>query len=299
MTYAIVFPGQGTQAPQMGLRWRDHPSWQIIERAEKALGEPLTPLLTDEDADFSRTRNAQLAVLLTSLIAWDAARAQLPQPIAFAGHSLGQVTALIAAGTFTLEDGVQFAAKRAETTQQVADHNPGSMAALLGAQMHHVNALCNEFPVFLANDNAPGQLVIAGPPDAIANACARAPELGIKRAVPLEVGGAFHTPLMIEAANELRSFLDTAEFQTPSAPVISNLDAQPYKDEDWQERLSSHVARPVRWNATMQTIADLGATQMIEIGHGTMISGLARRAVPNISVINIATPQDLTKLEHV
>src|SRR5438876_517894 len=130
---AIVFPGQGTQEPGMGAPWREHPAWKIVEQAEAALGEPLAPLLLDAPADqLARTREAQLAVLCTSLVAWEAARPMLDDVVAFAGHSLGQVTALIASGALDLDDGVRFAARRAELTQAAADEHPGRMAALAG-----------------------------------------------------------------------------------------------------------------------------------------------------------------------
>jgi len=164
---AVVFPGQGTQAPGMGVSWQDHPAWKIVEQAEAALGEPLAPLLIDASADeLARTRNAQLAVLCTSLVAWEAAKPMLDDVVAFGGHSLGQVTALIAAGVLDLEDGVRFAARRAELTQAAADAHPGRMAALLGATIEQAEAACTAAPdaCWVANDNAPGQVVIAGTP---------------------------------------------------------------------------------------------------------------------------------------
>ena len=133
MGVAVVFPGQGTQVPGMGLPWRDDPAWSVVDRAEAALGEPLAYLITDAPDDvLARTRNAQLAVLLTSLVAWEAMQPLAEPPVAFAGHSLGQVTALIAAGSLPFDAGVRFAARRAELTQAAADAHPGRMAALLG-----------------------------------------------------------------------------------------------------------------------------------------------------------------------
>ena len=190
----------------MGAPWRDHPAWAVVARAEDAFGEPLAHLLLDAPAEtLARTREAQLAVLLTSLVAWEAVRDRVPAPVAFAGHSLGQVTALIAAGTLDLEDGVRFAARRAELTQRAADDHPGKMAALLGATVDQAEDACTAArdACWIANDNAPGQVVIAGTPDGVDAACARAKEIGVKRATPLKVGGAFHTPLMRDAADAL------------------------------------------------------------------------------------------------
>jgi [acyl-carrier-protein] S-malonyltransferase len=299
---AIVFPGQGTHAPGMGRPWRDHPSWEVVEQAEKALGAPLGELLLDADDErLSRTREAQLAVLCTSLVAWDAARTALGEReiVAFAGHSLGQVTALIAADALAADDGVRFAARRADATQAAADANPGRMAALLGASIEQAEAVCASTggTCWVANDNAPGQVVIAGTPDGIDRAIANAKEHGVKRATPLKVGGAFHTPLMASACDEIARALRSVTFGAPSAFVVSNEDAQAYFDGDgWRERLPRHVAAPVRFRESLATIASLGATHLVEVGHGSMIAGLAKRAVPNLSVTGIATPDDLGNL---
>ncbi len=206
MGIAVIFPGQGTQTTGMGAPWRDHPAWGVVDRAEAALGEPLSSLILDAPTEqLARTREAQLAVLLTSLVAWEAVRERIEAPIAFAGHSLGQVTALIASGALPLEEGVQFAARRAELTQAAADTHPGRMAALLGASLEQAEEACRAAPdgCWIANDNAPGQVVIAGTPDGVEESSAQAKELGVKRATPLNVGGAFHTPLMRDAAEGL------------------------------------------------------------------------------------------------
>src|SRR5690349_13088122 len=210
----------------MGEPWQDQPAWKILEHAEAALGEPLAPLLLDASADeLGRTRNSQLSVLCTSLIAWEAARAYLDNAdiVAFGGHSLGQVTALIASGVLPLEDGVRFAARRAELTQAAADAHPGKMAALLGASIDDAEAACTAAPdaCWVANDNAPGQVVIAGTPDGLTAATTRAKELGVKRAMTLNVGGAFHTPLMNEARDGLTKTLQTVTFAAPRVPIVS------------------------------------------------------------------------------
>ncbi len=300
MGVAIVFPGQGTQEPGMGLVWRDHPAWSIVDRAEAALGEPLAHLITDAPAEvLARTRNAQLAVLLSSLIAWEAMQPLTEMPVAFAGHSLGQVTALIAAGSLPFDEGVRFAARRAELTQAAADAHPGRMAALLGATVEQAEGACEAASdaCWVANDNAPGQVVIAGTPDGVEAGSVRAKELGVKRATPLNVGGAFHTPLMDDASVALVDELATVTFGTPVAPVVSNHDGQPYSDGDgWRDRLPEHVRVPVRWRTSMETMAALGATSFLEVGHGSMIAGLAKRTVPAVAVRGVATPADLDHL---
>ena len=282
----------------MGVAWRDHPAWSVVTRAETALGEPLAPLLLVESADeLTRTRDVQLAVLLASLVAWEAVRESLPQPIAFAGHSLGQVTALIAAGALALEDGVRLAARRAELTQAAADHQEGRMAALMGADGDQVAEACGAAPgeCWLANDNAPGQIVIAGTTSGVERALKAATEAGVRRVIPLNVGGAFHTPLMQEAADGLAEVLESVEFAAPSAPVVSNTDAVPYRDGDgWRDRLVEHLVSPVRWRPSMTTlVSELSAAALVEVGHGSTLSGLAKRCVPGTPVSCIGTPADV------
>jgi [acyl-carrier-protein] S-malonyltransferase len=289
----------------MGRPWKGEPSWSVVDRAEDALGEPLAPLLLDADADdLGRTRNSQLSVLLTSLMAWDALGPRLAaapdvEIVAFAGHSLGQVTALVAAGTISLDDGIRFAARRADLTQAAADAHPGRMAALLGATEEQANEACAAAPdaCWLANDNAPGQIVIAGTPDGVDIASARAKELGVKRAMSLPVGGAFHTPLMHEAVAGLESALSELSLHAPSAPIVSNADATAYNDADgWRERLAVHVTRPVRWRASMQALQALDASMFLEVGHGSMIAGVAKRTVPDVPVFGIAVPDAVDTL---
>ena len=235
----------------------------MVERAEAALGEPLAPLLLDAPAEpLARTREAQLAVLLTSLVVWEAATDAIGTPVAFAGHSLGQVSALIAAGVLTLEDGVLLAARRAELTQAAADAHPGRMAALLGATVETAEDACTAAPdaCWLANDNAPGQVVIAGTPDGVDAGVAQAKELGVRKAMPLNVGGAFHTPLMQRRSRRHwcrcsrastctsrahRSSRTTTGRRTPTATVGASARAR-------------HVAVPVRWR---EVAADVGRTR--------------------------------------
>jgi [acyl-carrier-protein] S-malonyltransferase len=297
LSVAVVFPGQGTQAPGLGAPWHDHESWRIVDAAEAATGHPLAHLLVDAPAEqLARTREAQLAVLLTSLVAWTAAADRMPAPVAFAGHSLGQVTALVAAGALSLIDGVRFASRRAELTQAAADANPGRMAALLGATLEQAEAACAAAPgaCWLANDNAPGQIVIAGTPDGVDAGTAAAKRAGVRRAAVLNVGGAFHTPLMHDAAVALATELDGVAVSDTAVPVVSNADARPHADgTGWRSRLAAHVESPVRWREAQLTLAGLGATHLVEVGHGSMLAALAKRTVPEVSVHTIATPEDV------
>jgi [acyl-carrier-protein] S-malonyltransferase len=304
LAVAVIFPGQGTQGAAMGAPWREHPSWDLVERAEQALGEPLAPLLLAESADeLARTRESQLSVLLTSLVVWEAAKGHITGPVAFAGHSLGQITALIASGCLPFDDGIRVAARRAEATQAAADRHPGKMAAVIGADEADVLEACAAAPdeCWLANDNAPGQIVIAGTPSGIERATKAAGDLGIRRVMPLKVGGAFHTPLMEEAAAALRPVLDGIPFGSPAAPIVSNADARPYGEATgWPERLERHLVSPVRWRGCMTTLVDeLGATTLVEVGFGSMLAGLAKRGAPGVPVIGVATPDDISPLSEV
>ena len=288
----------------MGAPWQSQPAWAVVERAEAALGEPLAPLLLAGSADeLARTRESQLSVLLTSLVVWEAAKEHLPAPVAFAGHSLGQITALIASGALPFDDGVRLAARRAEATQAAADRHPGRMAAVIGAEEPQVLEACGAAPdeCWLANDNAPGQIVIAGTPSGIERATKAATDLGIRRVMPLKVGGAFHTPLMQEAATALAPILAGIGFSAPAAPIVSNEDTRPYADGDgWADRLPRHLISPVRWRGCMTTLVDeIGATTLVEVGFGSMLAGLAKRGAPGVPVIGVATPGDIAPLSEV
>jgi [acyl-carrier-protein] S-malonyltransferase len=288
----------------MGAPWEDHRAWSVVERAEAALGEALAPLLRAQSADdLARTRESQLSVLLTSLVVWEAAREHLPSPVAFAGHSLGQITALIASGALPLDDGIRLAARRAEATQAAADRHPGRMAAVIGAEEAQVLEACDAAPdeCWLANDNAPGQIVIAGTPSGLERASKAAADLGIRRVMPLKVGGAFHTPLMQEAADALAPVLAGITFAAPAAPIVSNADARPYGGGDgWAERLERHLVSPVRWRGCMTTLVEeLGATTLVEVGFGSMLAGLAKRGAPGVPVLGVAAPDDIAPLSEV
>lgn len=299
---AVIFPGQGAQAPGLGTPWVDHPAWSLVERAEKATGESLAPLLTEAPAeDLARTREAQLVVFLASLLAWEVTAPALDavdglEIVAFGGHSLGQITALVAAGALPFDDGCRLAARRARHTQDAADARPGRLAALLGATVEQAQDSCAAAAgsCWIANDNAPGQVVIGGTPEGLEAASARAKELGVKRVIALNVGGAFHTPLMQAAADAFAADLAAAPFVDTTVPVLSNHDARPYTDATgWPERLTEQLTRPVRWAATMPALVALGASTLVEVGPGTTLTGLAKRAHPDLTLRNVATPADL------
>ena len=295
MAIAVLFPGQGTQTPGMGEPWRSSPAWNVVERAEKALDLPLAHLLLDATADeLSRTREAQLSVLLASLMAWEALRDRIEAPVAFAGHSLGQITALIASGSLSPADGIALAVARADCTQAAADARPGRMAALIGADIDTAEKACTDVDAWVANDNAPGQVVIGGTAEGIEAATARAGDLGVRRVIALNVGAAFHTPLMQAAADALAPILASTPFAVPTAPVVSNTDAQPYAGADgWPQRLADHLISPVRWRSTLETLVEMGTTSLIETGPGTVLAGLAKRTVgAAVTLRSVTVPTD-------
>jgi [acyl-carrier-protein] S-malonyltransferase len=280
MATAVMFPGQGSQSPGMGAQWKGHPAWSVVERAEDVLGEPLTPLLLDSPLDH--TREAQLAVVLVSLMAWEEWQADHDRPVAFAGHSLGQVTALLAAGVLAFDDGIALVARRAEVTQDAVRRRPGRMVALLGADDAQVGAALAAVPdrCWLANDNAPGQVVLAGSPEGVAAASEAAKLAGVKRVMPLAVDGAFHTPLMAEASEALAEHLRSVPLAEGTAPVVSNGDARPHHDAGgWRQRLTDHLVQPVRWRQSVERLVDMGAGNLEEVGPGTTLTGLARRTL--------------------
>ena len=300
LSLAIVFPGQGAALAGAGAPWVDHRAWSVVEEAESATGRPLARLLLEADADeLATTRSSQLAVLLTSLVVWEAVRADLPAPVAFAGHSLGQITALIASGAIGRADGFRLAAARADASQDSADARPGRMAAFIGTDVATAAAACEGVAeAWLANDNAPGQIVVAGSASGLEAATARAKGLGVRRVAPLSVGHAFHTPMLADAAEALRPLLDSLTFTEPAAAVIANTDAAPHTDpSEWAEQLARHLVEPVRWRESQLCLASsMGATAVVEIGPGNVLAGLARRTIPDVPIRSVATPDEAAAL---
>jgi [acyl-carrier-protein] S-malonyltransferase len=278
----------------MGVPWQDTPYWTWVTRAEEVLDRDLEPLLTDTDpARLRHTREAQLAVFLTSLLAWESTKDTLSEITAFAGHSLGQLTALTAAGVLSFDDGVRLVARRGELTQRAADANRGGMAALLGADEAQAGAAVTggAGECWLANDNAPGQLVIAGTESGLEQATEAAKAAGVRKVVRLDVDGAFHTPLMQPAADGLVAALADIDFNPPAVPVVSNADATACTDADaWRARLVEHLVHPVRWRQSLDTLVDLGADTLVEVGPGKVLTGLARKSRPDVATELASVP---------
>jgi [acyl-carrier-protein] S-malonyltransferase len=284
----------------MGAPWVDHPSFEVVAEASNAAGRDLAALLMDAPMEeLTPTANAQLATFVQSLVVLDAVERLGLSPAACAGHSLGEYTALVASGAMSFEDGVHLVVARGEAMTRAGEDAPGTMAALLGISDDDAEAACQraEGDVWVANYNAPGQVVIAGTAEAIATASALAKDLGAKRVLPIPVSGAFHTPLMAAARSSLRKALGDAVFLTPEVPVVANVDARVHGDpSDWPGLLSAQLCSPVRWRQSIETLAGLGATTLVELGPGGVLTGLARRVAPDLVALNVAVPDDLDKL---
>ena len=297
---AFTFPGQGSQKSGMGAAWADHPSWELVGEASEVAERDLTALLLHADADeLVQTHNAQLATFLTSLVVLDAVERTGVEPARVAGHSLGEYTALVAAGAVSFEDGVRLVTERGNAMRVAAEEQDGTMAAVLGLDDDKVEVACARVDgdVWVANFNAPGQVVIAGAPAAIEAAGAAAKELGAKRVMPIPVGGAFHTPFMAPARDRLRKALEDAEWRDATVPVHANVDALPHTGgTEWSGLLSAQLCSPVRWRQTLHELDAAGVTTFVELGPGTVLTGMAKRTVSGSRTLSVTSPADLDAL---
>lgn len=297
---SFTFPGQGSQRSGMGHAWVDHPSWEVAAEASEIAGRDLTSLLLDAPMEeLTRTDNAQLATFVMSLVVLDAVERLGLFPAACAGHSLGEYTALVASGSLSLSDGTRLVIERGGAMQSAAEERPGTMAALLGIADDDAEAACQraEDDVWVANYNAPGQVVIAGTSSGVETATERARELGARKVLPIPVSGAFHTQLMLPARARLRRTLDDVEFHSPEVPVVANVDARVHTDPaEWPGLLSSQLCSPVRWRQSLEALGGRGATVLAELGPGGVLTGMVRRTVPDVRGVSVAVPDDLDKL---
>ena len=297
---AFTFPGQGSQRPGMGLPWRDHESWELVAEASEICGRDVAALLCDADADELRdTRNAQLTTYVSSLMVLDAVERLGIVPSYCAGHSLGEYTALTATGALGFDDGVQLVGARSAAMHDAGLAQPGSMAAVLGLDDDQVEVACRraDSDVWVANFNAPGQVVIAGSPAGVDSAATHAKDLGAKKVMPLQVSGAFHTPFMAAARDRLRAAINDAAPRDTEVSVVANVDALPHdRGSEWSSLLSAQLSSPVRWKHCLLALADAGVTDFAELGPGAVLTGMAKRTVRAGRTISISTPEDLDKL---
>lgn len=297
---AFTFPGQGSQRPGMGLPWRDHESWELVGEASDIAGRDVGALLCDADADELRdTRNAQLTTFVSSLMVLDAVERLGIEPSFCAGHSLGEYTALTATGALGFDDGIALVNERSAAMHDAGEARPGTMSAVLGLDDDQVEIACRraDSDVWVANFNAPGQVVIAGSPDGVAAATAHAKELGAKKVMPLQVSGAFHTPFMTAARDRLRAAIAAAEPRDTDVPVVSNVDARAHdRGSDWSSLLSAQLSSPVRWKHCLLTLETAGVHDFAELGPGAVLTGMAKRTITDGRMISVQTPEDLDKL---
>ena len=304
MKIAFVFPGQGSQAVGMAAGFADNAAAAaVMKTADAALGESLSGLIAEGPAEkLNLTVNTQPAVLSVSYAlysAWLAAGGV--KPAVAAGHSLGEYTALLAAGTFTLEEAVKLVRFRAEAMQSAVPVGVGGMAAIIGLTDEAVEKACAEAAegevVEPVNFNSPGQVVIAGNTAAVARACEKCKAAGAKRALPLAVSGPFHSKLWAGAAEKLGVRLSEVEVKTPAFDVIANVDAAVHTvPDDIRTVLARQAASPVQWVKTVHAMKAMGVTHVVECGPGKVLTGLIRRVDPTIETANISSVDAIAAL---
>ena len=297
---ALLFAGQGAQTVGMGTDLAEQfptaRTW--FDRAQRTLGYDLGALcFNGPEAELTRTENAQPAIFLASWVAFQLLKERAPalEFQAAAGLSLGEFTALTAAGAMSFEDGLRLVRRRGEFMQRACEATQGGMAAVIGLDEAATRQVCAQAGVVLANLNCPGQLVISGPAENIARACELAKAKGARRALPLPVAGAYHSPLMAGAQPGLQAELAGVALAPPAVLVISNVTALPHEGpETIRARLVEQITSSVRWEQSMRCLLDLGFTRFVELGPGTALTGFMKRIANNAQLLNVA---DVPSLE--
>lgn len=289
---AFIFPGQGAQFTGMGkdLYASSEKAKSLFDSANKILGFPITEIMFNGSADeLKQTKVTQPAVFIHSVLVALAQEAQKPEMVA--GHSLGEFSALVVNGALSFEDGLKLVYKRALAMQKACEKNPSTMAAILGLDDKIVEEICagiREEVVVAANYNCPGQLVISGSMKGIEIACEQMKAAGAKRALPLQVGGAFHSPLMEPAREELATAIHATSFQKPFCPVYQNVNALPSSEvETIKKNLIDQLTAPVRWTQSVQQMVKDGGSSFLECGPGKVLQGLVKKIAPTAEAISL------------
>ena len=292
MKKAYVFPGQGAQYCGMGKELYENSveARDMFEQANEILGFRITDVMFEGTAEeLKQTKVTQPAVFLHSVVL---AKVLGVEPSAVAGHSLGELSALVVAGALSFEDGLRLVAKRAMAMQKACEAEQGTMAAVLALPDATIEQVCEsvEGVVVAANYNCPGQLVISGAVDAVNEACAKLKEAGARRALVLPVGGAFHSPLMEPARKELAEAIELAHFKESVCPIYQNVDALPHTSpEEIKANLVAQLTAPVRWTQIVENMTNDGISSYMELGPGTVLRGLISKISPDVEVESRAT----------
>jgi [acyl-carrier-protein] S-malonyltransferase len=296
---ALLFAGQGAQVVGMGQdlasKFPEAQAW--FDRANAALGYDLTGIcFRGPEAELTKTEHAQPGIFLVSWVAFELLKARVPglKFDATAGLSLGEFTALTAAGVMSFEDGLRVVRQRGRFMQEACDVTQGGMAAVIGLDEAPTREACAEAGVVLANLNCPGQLVISGAAENIGKACELAKAKGAKRAIPLTVAGAYHSPLMASAQPKLQAELNAVKLAAPQVPVIANVTAQPHGAPDQiTVRLVEQVTASVRWEESMRYLLAQGFTRFIELGPGAALTGFMKRISKDVQMLNVSDAASL------
>ena len=305
MSIALVFPGQGSQAVGMGKALAEAfpAAREVFSRVDAALGEPLSRLMFEgPEAELTRTANAQPALMAVSLAVLRVLESEagfaVTEAAFVAGHSLGEYSALAAAGAFEVETAARLLRLRGEAMQRAVPAGQGAMAALIGVEEDQARAIAAEAAegevCDVANDNGGGQIVVSGTAAAVERAVSIAKARGVKRAVMLQVSAPFHCRLMAPAADAMREALAEADIRTPAVPVVANMLAKPITaPDDIRRALVEQVCGTVRWRESVRFMADQGVTEFIEVGSGKVLAGLGKRIAPEATGRSVGTPDDI------
>lgn len=302
---AILFAGQGSQQSGMGLDvLQAVPSLQsFLDQTDRVVGLSMTDLLSSTDGRLNQTIYTQPAIVFTSLLLWKALRSEVSFPVsATAGFSLGEYSALAAAGVFSTDDIFKLIHVRATSMHEASQMLPGKMAAILGAEQQPVETLCHQLTqsgklVSIANLNCPGQIVISGSIEGVDAFAQEAPSIGARRVIPVNVSGAFHSPLMASAMPRLAQALAHVESQEPQFPLYMNVTAAPLFLPSLDELMKQQIVSSVRFEETLRAMQRQGITHFLEIGPGTVLSGFVKKTLGDVPCEHVSSWDDITRVK--